>query len=325
MGLFDDNAADLSAINTYFNTTKSVTPAAEKLKNDWSAWYNKPRFYVSDLDVDEAENRRNAFNIANTKTVEEAEALKEQLGRGMTREEMKGGAKARRADSAGNYPNAKGITVASAAKGSIPKGARPTIRQGSTGEAVKAWQEVLGIERDGIFGPITAAKTKEWQRERGLVVDGIVGTATWGAAFNELNEPNPDMPFEVAKTTPVAPINSEPKKVPTGTVIPKKAIRVAKATKKPKKKNKKSIDVDKVIVASRKPATQVTRPKIKTDKPAVTAPIVKGGMLPTDFGDSFGEKITPWLAGLSVVTIASAIFYTIVSPSKSKKVKKLKK
>ncbi len=57
-----------------------------------------------------------------------------------------------------------------------------TIRVGSTGPAVVAWQKIIGVVDDGIFGPQTKAATQKWQTAHGLVADGIVGPLTWAAA-----------------------------------------------------------------------------------------------------------------------------------------------
>ena len=66
--------------------------------------------------------------------------------------------------------------------------ARPTIRKGSRGEAVKVLQKYLNslnIEKyncgdvDGIFGNVTEAAVKRFQYDKGLVSDGIVGPLTW--------------------------------------------------------------------------------------------------------------------------------------------------
>jgi hypothetical protein len=54
------------------------------------------------------------------------------------------------------------------------------LRRGSTGPNVVYLQKALGINGDGIFGPITDARVKQFQREQGLKVDGIVGPITWG-------------------------------------------------------------------------------------------------------------------------------------------------
>ena len=55
----------------------------------------------------------------------------------------------------------------------------PTIRRGSTGEAVKMLQRELGLVADGIFGPVTEARLREVQGRSGLKVDGVCGPATW--------------------------------------------------------------------------------------------------------------------------------------------------
>jgi hypothetical protein len=60
--------------------------------------------------------------------------------------------------------------------------AMPTIKQGSTGDAVRQWQGIIGVTVDGQFGPNTATATKTWQSSHGLTADGIVGPASWGAA-----------------------------------------------------------------------------------------------------------------------------------------------
>jgi peptidoglycan hydrolase-like protein with peptidoglycan-binding domain len=52
------------------------------------------------------------------------------------------------------------------------------LRIGSTGDAVALVQEIVGVEADGWFGPITEAAVKGYQRSKGLVPDGIVGPLT---------------------------------------------------------------------------------------------------------------------------------------------------
>lgn len=74
---------------------------------------------------------------------------------------------------------------------------RSTIRRGSRGADVKTWQQILGLNPDGIFGPNTEAATKKWQAQNGLVADGIVGARSWAAAAS------------------VAQIKAVPPKVPT--------------------------------------------------------------------------------------------------------------
>lgn len=70
----------------------------------------------------------------------------------------------------------------------LPDGGQPpppTLRRGSSGEAVREWQRIVGVVSDGQFGPVTEAATKAWQTARGLKADGIVGPVTWGAAEKE--------------------------------------------------------------------------------------------------------------------------------------------
>jgi peptidoglycan hydrolase-like protein with peptidoglycan-binding domain len=74
-----------------------------------------------------------------------------------------------------------------------------TVRQGSTGSAVRAVQDQINFRNnrnghtlnvDGIFGPKTTAAVKVFQTGmageiRGFPVDGIVGTLTWQALITE--------------------------------------------------------------------------------------------------------------------------------------------
>ena len=53
------------------------------------------------------------------------------------------------------------------------------LKNGKSGELVKALQELLGIEVDGIFGPATFRAVKAFQRKHGLAMDGVVGPLTW--------------------------------------------------------------------------------------------------------------------------------------------------
>lgn len=66
---------------------------------------------------------------------------------------------------------------------------RATIKQGSTGDAVRQLQHTLSkwypalpaLAEDGIFGAKTTDRVKYFQGRAGLVVDGIVGSRTWSA------------------------------------------------------------------------------------------------------------------------------------------------
>jgi len=56
-----------------------------------------------------------------------------------------------------------------------------TIKRGSSGDDVAAWQVIIGAVSDGDFGPNTERMTRAWQRTQGLRGDGIVGPKTIAA------------------------------------------------------------------------------------------------------------------------------------------------
>ena len=73
---------------------------------------------------------------------------------------------------------------------------RPTLKEGSSGTQVSAWQGSLqrlnraawnaavaqyGQDPSGDFGPATKSATRSFQRSKGLTVDGIVGCNSWKA------------------------------------------------------------------------------------------------------------------------------------------------
>lgn len=57
-----------------------------------------------------------------------------------------------------------------------------TIKRGSRGDLVRAWQRVLGVVADGIFGPNTELATTRWQLEHNLPPDGVVQSEMWKMA-----------------------------------------------------------------------------------------------------------------------------------------------
>ena len=65
----------------------------------------------------------------------------------------------------------------------------PTLKQGSTGDAVTGLQNALnerasqGVSVDGKFGPGTETAVKGYQGAASLTVDGIAGPATWQALY----------------------------------------------------------------------------------------------------------------------------------------------
>lgn len=63
---------------------------------------------------------------------------------------------------------------------SIPV-SKPTLKVGSSGDAVRTLQQKVGVTADGAFGPKTKAAVVAFQKAHGLVADGIVGPMTWKA------------------------------------------------------------------------------------------------------------------------------------------------
>ena len=90
---------------------------------------------------------------------------------------------------------AAGAAVAGIAVG-VPNAsaARPTLRRGSRGSAVRTLQSrlnALGFSVgtvDGIFGSATHNAVRAFQQRRGLLVDGAVGEATY-RAMREVSGP----------------------------------------------------------------------------------------------------------------------------------------
>lgn len=62
-----------------------------------------------------------------------------------------------------------------------PSQAKPVLKLGSKGEAVKEWQKIVGVVADGDFGHNTENATKIWQKNHGLAADGVVGPKSWAA------------------------------------------------------------------------------------------------------------------------------------------------
>lgn len=67
-----------------------------------------------------------------------------------------------------------------AAAGGASSSARPVLRLGSTGAAVRELQSALGgLVVDGVFGQLTRTRVEDFQRSAGLPVTGVVDAATW--------------------------------------------------------------------------------------------------------------------------------------------------
>lgn len=68
-----------------------------------------------------------------------------------------------------------------AAGGSRTDNPRPLLRIGDKGSDVMYLQELLGIAKDGDFGPGTKEAVVKFQKKAGLYADGIVGAQSWSA------------------------------------------------------------------------------------------------------------------------------------------------
>lgn len=95
--------------------------------------------------------------------------------------------------------------VAGPAPGSSVPVVPPSVKLGSTGEAVKQWQRIIGVTVTGVFDQTTDAKTRLWQKANGLTDDGWVGEKTWKKALAGGSIPPPPpgttgkLPFVQAK------------------------------------------------------------------------------------------------------------------------------
>ncbi|MGX7825977.1 peptidoglycan-binding protein [Actinokineospora sp. 24-640] len=83
-----------------------------------------------------------------------------------------------------SFQQARGLGVDGIIGGQTWGALISTVREGSSGEAVRAVQTALnkhgfGIGVDGQFGPATTSAARSFQSRVGLSVDGIVGPATW--------------------------------------------------------------------------------------------------------------------------------------------------
>lgn len=77
-----------------------------------------------------------------------------------------------------------------------------TIREGSRGPDVAAWQRHLEIGDDGVFGSRTTGATIAYQRSRGLNPDGVVGPQSWAAYRRDADPTQPRPPSSMANRIP---------------------------------------------------------------------------------------------------------------------------
>jgi Meckel syndrome type 1 protein len=57
------------------------------------------------------------------------------------------------------------------------------LKVGSTGAAVQAIQERLGVPADGLYGPVTEGAVRDFQTDAQILADGVVGPITWTKLF----------------------------------------------------------------------------------------------------------------------------------------------
>ncbi|HEV2061584.1 MAG TPA: peptidoglycan-binding domain-containing protein, partial [Solirubrobacteraceae bacterium] len=89
----------------------------------------------------------------------------------------------------------------SVAAGAVDDGLRSShatsilLQRGSVGDAVAQVQARIGVDDDGIFGPITERAVRKFQAAHGLEPNGVVDAATWSAIFRSrvvfMKEPAP--------------------------------------------------------------------------------------------------------------------------------------
>lgn len=83
------------------------------------------------------------------------------------------------------FQRARGLTVDGIVGPQTWGALVPTLRQGSSGAAVRALQAQLNAKRsaglavDGQFGPATLAAVRSFQSHAGIGVDGVAGPVTW--------------------------------------------------------------------------------------------------------------------------------------------------
>ncbi len=90
--------------------------------------------------------------------------------------------------------------VAPGREGEIAALSRPfapgerTIRVGSRGPDVVAWQRHVDVADDGVFGTRTEEATRNYQVSKGLTADGVVGPQTWAAYRQDMDPSAPPPP-----------------------------------------------------------------------------------------------------------------------------------
>lgn len=64
--------------------------------------------------------------------------------------------------------------------------ALPMIQKGDTGQAVRVWQVIVGVDPDGEFGYVTKGATLAFQTEHAIEIDGVVGPESWAEGLKSI-------------------------------------------------------------------------------------------------------------------------------------------
>lgn len=85
-----DYAANIKAINDYFNRTPRLTTKATEVYDQWRIFHEKlsSAWWLTQEDYDKARNFRNEFNRANAVTAEQKEIVETVIRSGMTSEQV---------------------------------------------------------------------------------------------------------------------------------------------------------------------------------------------------------------------------------------------
>jgi murein L,D-transpeptidase YcbB/YkuD len=204
---------DIDAINSYIVNAAIQSPEAGNLQAQWKTYYGNLGFFDkgSDATLAEASNRRTIFNAANHQPEDIQGAADLTPARAVAKQ-------AAIASSTALSPAQKTAALAKNPNIKVPATgatAHGTIRQGSSGSDVIAWQQILGIAQTGVFDAATTAATKKWQLMKGLTADGVVGPLTWGKALATVVQP-----LGVPVAVPVAVRPMTPAAAPTPVVAP---------------------------------------------------------------------------------------------------------
>ena len=106
------------------------------------------------------------------------------------------------------------------------------IRRGSRGDGVRALQQRLGINADGIFGPQTDQAVRRFQQQNNLQVDGIVGTQTLAALQGGTAAPGRITAAPATSVRPQARPTQTASKQNTGNALIEGIIKLAGVNKK---------------------------------------------------------------------------------------------